>query len=345
MYQSLLKPLLFLLSPEKAHYFTVFLLKVACAIPGIKGMVKSMGSYEHPKLARNLFGLDFPGPVGLAAGFDKHAKTFNEMHTVGFDFVEVGTVTPLAQPGNPKPRLFRLPKDNALINRMGFNNHGMVAVAERLRKRKAAPIIGGNIGKNKVTPAEEALNDYVKCFNELYPVVDYFVINVSSPNTPGLRDLQRKEHLQELVGTVMKANQAKESQKPVFLKIAPDVDNAMLDDFISIVNEEGLAGIIATNTTIDRSELKTSKEQIEAIGAGGLSGKPVTARSTEVIRYIHEKSGGKIPIIGVGGIHSAQDAIEKLKAGACLIQLYTGFIYEGPKLIKEIKKAIVKEGL
>jgi dihydroorotate dehydrogenase len=287
-------------------------------------------------------GLTFPNPVGLAAGLDKDAIAFNELGDFGFGFIEIGTVTPKPQEGNEKPRLFRLVKNEALINRMGFNNKGVDAAAVLLKKRKDPTlIIGGNIGKNKVTPNEKATDDYVYCFNALFDVVDYFVVNVSSPNTPNLRDLQEKEPLTNLLNTLQVLNQTKKTPKPIFLKIAPDLTNTQLDDIIEIVAITKIAGVIATNTTISREGLNYTEEEIKSYGMGGLSGKPLTKRSTEVIRYLKQKSNSAFPVIGVGGIHTAQDAIEKLDAGADLIQLYTGFIYEGPGLIKDINKAIM----
>jgi dihydroorotate dehydrogenase len=297
---------------------------------------------RQPQLIRKVAGLTFPNPVGLAAGLDKDAIAFNELGDFGFGFIEIGTVTPKPQEGNEKPRLFRLVKNEALINRMGFNNKGVDAAAVLLKKRKDPTlIIGGNIGKNKVTPNEKATDDYVYCFNALFDVVDYFVVNVSSPNTPNLRDLQEKEPLTNLLNTLQVLNQTKKTPKPIFLKIAPDLTNTQLDDIIEIVAITKIAGVIATNTTISREGLNYTEEEIKSYGMGGLSGKPLTKRSTEVIRYLKQKSNSAFPVIGVGGIHTAQDAIEKLDAGADLIQLYTGFIYEGPGLIKDINKAIM----
>ena len=283
--------------------------------------------------------MKFKNPVGLAAGFDKDAKLIDEMAMLGFGFIEIGTLTPKPQEGNPQPRLFRLPQDEALINRMGFNNGGVLEAVERLKKRKSDVIVGGNIGKNKVTPNENAVDDY--CLEALHPYVDYFVVNVSSPNTPNLRDLQEKEPLKALLSAVKSANDKKEKPKPILLKIAPDLTDGQLDDIIEIVLETEIDGVIATNTTIDRSALKTDKNQVEAIGAGGVSGKVLKNRSTEVIRYLNQKSIGAFPIIGVGGIYSAEDAIEKLQAGASLVQVYSGMIYEGPSLIKRIKKGLL----
>ena len=342
MYQLLLKPLFFRLAPEKAHKTTVRLFKVLCAIPGMKSIFRSIYGVRHQGLRRELFGLTFDNPVGLAAGFDKDAEVIDEFSTLGFGFIEIGTVTPKGQPGNPQPRLFRLTEDEALINRMGFNNQGMEAALERLKKRKSGIILGGNIGKNKVTPNEQATEDYLLSFHKLHDFVDYFVVNVSSPNTPNLRELQEKEPLKQLLLTLKTANSEKSKPKPILLKIAPDLTNEQLDDIIEITQEVELDGLIATNTTISREGLQTTDETLEAIGNGGLSGKPVKQRSTEVIRYIHQRSNGQIPIIGVGGIHSAEDAIEKFEAGASLVQLYTGFVYEGPALIKRINKELLK---
>lgn len=344
MYKLLIKPLLFSLAPEKAHHLTFTTLKKLCRIPGFSRILGGIYRYESPTLKQKLFGLEFSNPVGLAAGLDKDAVLFDELGNLGFGHIEIGTLTPLPQPGNDKPRLFRLPDDQALINRMGFNNMGVDAAVERLKKRKNPKlIIGGNIGKNKNTPNEQALSDYLICFNKLFEVVDYFVVNVSSPNTPNLRSLQDKGPLTEILMGLQNENQKKSKTKPILLKIAPDLSLEQLDDIIQIVRETKIAGVIATNTTISREGLTCPKKQIEQIGAGGLSGKPLTQKSTDVIRYLNEKSGGAFPIIGVGGIHSAKDAMEKLEAGASLVQLYTGFIYEGPGLIKSINKAIEKK--
>lgn len=341
MYRFLLKPILFLLSPEKAHNLTFGLLKWMLKIPGMKVLFHRIFVYNDPLLEREVFGLKFKNPVGLAAGLDKDAKLVNELACLGFGFIEIGTVTPLPQPGNPRPRLFRLPKDEGLINRMGFNNEGAEAAALRLKKARPNIIIGGNIGKNKATLNEHAESDYEKSFNLLFDIVDYFVINVSSPNTPNLRALQEKEPLKKLLLNIKRLNQEKPISKPILLKIAPDLNNGQLDDIVAIVLETEIDGVIAANTTISRQDLSTAESEIEAIGAGGLSGKPLRNRSTEVIRYIHQHAKGAFPIIGVGGIHSPEDALEKLEAGASLVQLYTGFIYEGPSLIKRINKAIV----
>lgn len=334
---------LFLFDPEKVHHLTAKLIRFSLSIPGMKFLWTKMFCANDPKLEREVFGIKFKNPVGLGAGFDKDAKMFQDLDYCGFGFIEIGTVTPVGQPGNDKPRLFRLPQDKAIINRMGFNNEGVVAAAERLKNRTNKIIIGGNIGKNKNTSNEDAINDYLVCFEALYEVVDYFVVNVSSPNTPNLRALQEKKPLMDLLSALMIENGLKRVQKPILLKIAPDLTNEQLDDIIEIVQTTKIAGVIATNTTISRENLKTDSAKVEQIGMGGLSGLPVKERSTEVIRYLSQKSNKAFPIIGIGGIHSAQDALDKLEAGADLIQLYTGFIYEGPKLIKEINQAILKK--
>lgn len=343
MYQ-LFRSILFRFDAEKVHYFVVGLLKLMVKFPPSRWIFRSIYHVEHPSLEREFIGLKFPNPVGLAAGFDKNAKFFDEMESCGFGFIEIGTVTPLAQPGNDLPRLFRLKKDEAILNRMGFNNEGVQAAVNHLKARKDKRlIIGGNIGKNKWTPNEEALNDYLICFEALFDEVDYFVVNVSSPNTPNLRALQEKEPLMELLSTLQEKNEAKPKAKPILLKIAPDLTNEQLDEIIEIVQETKIAGLIATNTTISREGLQTPSAEVEALGAGGISGKPLTKRSTEVIRYIHDQSKGTIPMIAVGGIHSAKDALDKLDAGATLVQLYSGFIYEGPGLVKEINQALIKK--
>ena len=334
--------ILFLFDPEKVHYFTAFLIKSMLKIPGMKFIWTKLYLVKDSRLEKTVFGIKFENPVGLAAGFDKNATMYNDLSYCGFGFIEVGTVTPKGQPGNEKPRLFRLKDDQGIINRMGFNNDGVKIAIENLKKNKTKIIIGGNIGKNKITSNENALNDYVYAFNELFDYVDYFVVNVSSPNTPNLRELQEKEPLKQLLVEIKRHNSLKAQPKPILLKIAPDLTNEQLDDIIEIVDEIKLDGIIATNTTISRDNLThTSSQKIESIGAGGLSGIPVKNRSTEVIRYLSEKSKKSFPIIGVGGIHSAEDALEKIEAGADLVQLYTGFIYEGPALVKRINKAIL----
>lgn len=338
-YKILIRPLLFKIDPERVHHLLIFILR----IPGLSKILSTIYKCNSNQLSRSVFGLTFSNPVGLAAGFDKNAQIVDQLGDLGFGFVEIGTVTPRPQPGNDRPRIFRLKKDSALINRMGFNNDGLAKVRKRLTRSGAGVIVGGNIGKNKVTPNEEAWHDYQLGFEQLYDVVDYFVVNVSSPNTPGLRELQEKEPLTRILANLQKHNAQKPERKPILLKIAPDLTNSQLDEIISIVLETKIDGIIATNTTITRNNLTTESAVISSIGDGGLSGKPLTERSTEVIRYISTKSNHKIPVIGVGGIHSPQDALNKLAAGACLIQLYTGFIYEGPALIKRIKQNLISE--
>jgi len=337
MYKSIIRKILFKIDPEKVHHFTFYFLKTLFKFHFIKSVTKDIFCVEDKKLERKLFGLTFKNPVGLAAGFDKNAVLFDEFANYGFGFVEIGTVTPKPQAGNPKKRLFRLKEDEAIINRMGFNNDGVKVIAERLRKRKSDIIIGGNIGKNKTTPNENAVDDYIVCFHELFDVVDYFVVNVSSPNTPNLRSLQDKKPLTNLLQTLQDENLKKEKQKPILLKIAPDLTDEQLLDIIDIIRITKIAGVIATNTTISRANLKSEKKN----ETGGLSGKPVKDRSTEVIRFLSERSNKAFPIIGVGGIHSAKNAQEKLDAGADLVQIFTGFIYEGPGLVKKINKSLI----
>ena len=338
---AIIKKILFSIGPEEAHHWVMKKLNAAYSFPVSRSWMKKKFVLKHPDLERKVFGFNFPNPVGLAAGFDKDAKYSDALACLGFGFIEIGTVTPRPQPGNPQPRLFRLPKDQALINRMGFNNDGAEAAAKRLRRRKENIIIGGNIGKNKDTANEDAMLDYEKGFKQLYDVVDYFVVNVSSPNTPGLRALQDRGPLMEILNHLKVINNELGNPKPILLKIAPDLTNEQLDDITDIINETGIAGIVATNTTIDRRNLTTAKDEVEQIGAGGLSGYPLRERATEVIRYLHQKSNGVFPIIAVGGIFTAEDAIEKLEAGASLVQVYTGFIYEGPAIARNICKGIL----
>ncbi len=338
---AFVQKLLFLLPAESAHHFTTKLLRLLFLIPGVKLIFKSAYVVNNPLLEKNVFGLKFKNPVGLAAGFDKNGAFTKEFAAMGFGFVEIGTVTPKAQPGNPKPRLFRLKDDQALINRMGFNNEGVERVILNLQKKSSDVIIGGNIGKNKITPNESAIEDYKISFNALFPHVDYFVVNVSSPNTPGLRELQEKEPLLKLLQEITTLNKKKGSPKPILLKIAPDLTQTQLDDILEIVDQVNMAGIIATNTTIDRSGLKTSTQEIEKIGAGGLSGKPLFGKSTEIIRYLKQKKPN-LTIIAVGGINTPAQAIEKIHAGADLVQIYTGLVYQGPTLIRNINRAILK---
>jgi dihydroorotate dehydrogenase len=339
----LIKPVFFKFDPEKVHHFVVKRLNwFHQHFPLGKTILRSSFDVHIKGLEREVFGIKFKNPVGLAAGFDKNGEYIEALSDLGFGFIEVGTVTPLPQPGNDLPRMFRLPQDEALINRMGFNNKGVDTLAERLRVLKAKDkniVVGGNIGKNKNTPNEEAVNDYIKCFDRLFDVVDYFVVNVSSPNTPGLRALQEKEPLMLLLQTLQDKNNKNGISRPILLKIAPDLTDEQLDDIIEIVNTTRIAGVIATNTTIDRTGLYTPASLAKE--TGGLSGKPLTKRSTEVIRYLSTKSNRSFPIIGVGGIHSPQDAKDKMEAGASLVQLYTGFIYEGPGIVKRICKTLV----
>lgn len=328
--------------PEQAHLITTTLLKIICKIPGGIFLFELLFRYKNKKLEREVFGIKFENPIGLAAGFDKEAEFIDEFASLGFGFIEIGTITPKGQPGNPKPRLFRLKADEALINRMGFNNQGVEHAVDLLKKRKSNVIVGGNIGKNKVTPNDEASRDYELCFEALFDHVDYFAINVSSPNTPNLRELQEKEPLKQLLLRLQKRNNNKKHPKPMLLKIAPDLSDEQLDNIIEIVEEVKLAGVIATNTTISRAGLRSEKKFVEQIGNGGLSGKPVKDRSTQVIKYLKDNARTPFPIIGVGGINSPEDALEKINAGASLIQLYTGFIYQGPKLITRINKLLIK---
>ena len=340
MYKTLVRHILFRKDPENAHHIAFTWIKRLFKIPGVVTIANALYNHKDKELSVECFGLRFPNPVGLAAGFDKDAKLFDELSAFGFGFIEIGTLTPIGQAGNPQPRLFRLPEDLSLINRMGFNNCGVEEAITRLKQKKTDILIGGNIGKNKDTPNDKAVEDYIKCFHALYDYVDYFVVNVSSPNTPHLRALQEKEPLKALLQTLQKegANYAK--QKPILLKIAPDLTCEQLDDIIEIAIDVRLDGLIATNTTIHREGLSTSESKINEMGDGGLSGQAIRARSTEVIKYLADRSKGRFPIIGVGGINTAEDAIEKLRAGATLLQVYTGFVYEGPAMLKKINKEI-----
>ena len=338
MYKLIIKPLLFFFDPEWVHHTVFKSIKIAHKIPGISYLLRTAFSIKDKGLERKLFGLTFPNPVGLAAGFDKDAKLFQELSNFGFGFVEIGTLTPKPQDGNPKKRMFRLPEDEGLINRLGFNNQGVEAAVKRLKKNQGV-LIGGNIGKNKITPNEDAVNDYIYCFEALFDHVDYFVVNVSSPNTPNLRALQDKEPLTHLLSTLKGLNDQKDKPKPILLKIAPDLSDDQLLDIIEIVTSVKIDGVIATNTTLSREGLQSKNKEEK----GGLSGRPLTKRSTEVIRFLVEKSNNAFPIIGVGGVHKPQDAIEKLEAGAALVQLYTGFVYEGPGVVKRINKALIQK--
>jgi len=342
MYKSIIRPILFKFYAEDIHHFVRFCLRSFFIIPGFRWFAEKLFTVNDKRLEREVFGLKFTNPVGIAAGFDKDATMFNELSYLGFGHIEIGTVTPIGQSGNPKPRLFRLPKDNALINRMGFNNGGVLAAAENLKKKNTKAIIGGNIGKNTLTPNEKAVDDYVAVFEGLFDVVDYFVVNVSCTNISDLHELQDQEYLEAILNAVMEKNKAKPKQKPILLKVSPDLNNAQLDEVIEVIAKTKIQGVIASNTSVSRTGLKTDEEKVKAIANGGLSGKPLNKRSTEVISYLHGKSKGAFPIIAVGGIFTAEDAIEKLNAGASLVQVYTGFIYEGPFLAKRINEAILK---
>jgi len=343
MYKSIIRPILFLFYAEDVHHFVGSCLRLFFSVPGSKWIARKIFAVEDKRLEREVFGLKFPNPVGIAAGFDKEAKMYADLAQLGFGHIEIGTVTPKGQGGNPKPRLFRLPKDKALINRMGFNNFGVEEAAKNLTNRKGKTIIGGNLGKNTLTPNEKAVDDYVAVFDGLYDVVDYFVVNVSCPNISDLHELQDQEYLEAILTAVMDKNRSKANIKPVVLKVSPDLNEGQLDEVIAVIAKTGIHGIIAANTSVSRKGLATDQEQIKAIANGGLSGKPLSKRSTEVISYLHTKSKGAFPIIAVGGIFTAEDAIEKLNAGASLVQVYTGFIYEGPFIAKRINKALLKQ--
>ena len=346
MYKLFLRPLFFLFPPERIHYLSMDFLAFLCRIGPIRWCIRALFMVEESDgLTRKVMGLDFKHPVGLAAGFDKDARYLHALSCLGFSHVEVGTVTPKPQEGNAQPRLFRLPADQALINRMGFNNQGLEAMVSRLKNRPKDLIIGGNIGKNKVTPNEEALNDYTTCFHALHPYVDYFVINVSSPNTPGLRELQEKEPLKRIIKAVMDASKEKEVKRPVLLKIAPDLTEGQLDDILDIAKTESLAGLICTNTTVSREGLRTDNKRVAEIGNGGLSGKPVHERSNEVLSYLAKRKPASLVLIGVGGVFTGEDTQGKLNAGADLVQVYTGFIYEGPSMMGKICRALNQQNM
>ena len=342
MYKLFIRPFLFLFDPEKIHYFTFSLIRFLCKIPLMSLMLRKIYKIEDKRLERTLFGIKFKNPVGLAAGFDKNAVLYNELANFGFGFIEIGTVTPLGQEGNPKKRLFRLKHDAGIINRMGFNNDGLETVIQQLKKNKGKLIIGGNIGKNTQTSSDLYTRDYELCFKGLHPFVDYFVLNVSCPNVGSHAKLNDKSYLIELISAVQKLNKQELTQKPILLKIAPDLNNNQLDEIIELVAETKIDGVIASNTSVTRNNLKASDQLLKEIGNGGLSGQPIKELSTRVIRYLAQNSNKAFPIIGVGGIHSAQDALDKIEAGADLVQIYTGFIYEGPGLIKKINKALLK---
>ncbi len=340
MYKRILRPLLFLLPPETVHDLIVSMVRTGHRIPGVKRLLRSAFSFRHPRLGKEVLGLWFENPVGLAAGFDKNASFFKAFRMFGFGFIEVGTVTPEPQPGNPRPRSFRLPRDKALINRMGFNNLGVEAAVKRLKSRSEGYIVGGNIGKNTLTPNDRAVDDYARCFDQLYDHVDYFVVNVSCPNISDMAELQDEEKLREILRRLVGIRETKQVRKPVLLKISPDLNWKQIDESLLIIRETGLDGIVATNTTITRDHLETPGERIKQIGRGGLSGSPLRDRSTEVIRYIRRKTGPGFPIIGVGGIMTVQDALDKIDAGADLLQIYTGFIYEGPCFVRRILRRL-----
>ena len=342
MYKLIIRPLFFLFDPEKIHYFTFSLVKILSKIPLVSSLFRYFYQVNDKKLERTLFGLTFKNPVGLAAGFDKNAVLYNELANFGFGFIEIGTVTPKGQVGNPKKRLFRLKDDQGIINRMGFNNEGLQIAIEQLKKNKGRVIIGGNIGKNTQTLPENYTEDYKECFKGLHPYVDYFVLNVSCPNVGSHAKLNDKDYLLELISECQKLNNQEETQKPILLKIAPDLNDEQLNEIIELVAETKIDGVIASNTSTTRDNLKASKERLQEIGNGGVSGQPIKNQSTEVIKYLADNSNKSFPIIGVGGIHSEKDALEKIKAGADLVQIYTGFIYEGPSLVKRINKAILK---
>ncbi len=343
MYKAIIRPFLFLFDPEAVHHFTFKMIKLTAKIPFVSKWRRNKYGVENPALGKTLFGLNFKNPVGIAAGFDKNALLLNELEDFGFGFVEIGTVTPRPQVGNPKKRLFRLKKDQGLINRMGFNNEGVDAISNRLKEKKTNLIIGGNIGKNTATSNEVSKPDFVENFEKLHPYVDYFVVNVSCPNVGDTAKLQDKDFLVDLLTTLIQRNKNFAVQRPILLKIAPDLNKIQLDEVVEIVLESEIDGIIAANTSVDRSDLQTAETRLNEIGNGGLSGKPITKKSTEVIRYLAQKSNKAFPIIGVGGIHSAEDALEKIAAGADLVQIYTGFVYEGPNLVKSINQALLKQ--
>jgi len=343
VYKLLIRPILFLFDPEKVHYFTFSLIRILCKIPYVASVFRSLYQVKNKKLERKLFGLTFINPVGLAAGFDKNAVLYNELANFGFGFIEIGTVTPKGQLGNPKKRLFRLKEDQGIINRMGFNNDGVEEAIKNLKKNKHKVIIGGNIGKNTETKLEDYTQDYLEVFKELHPFVDYFVLNVSCPNVGSHAKLSDKDYLFELITECQSQNNLFKIKKPILLKIAPDLNNSQLDEIIELVAETKIDGVIASNTSTTRDNLNVSKERLQEIGNGGVSGQPIKDQSTQVIKYLADTSNKSFPIIGVGGIHSAEDALEKLNAGADLVQIYTGFIYEGPGLIKKINKALLKK--
>jgi dihydroorotate dehydrogenase len=342
MYKRFIRPLLFLISPETVHHIIVFIVRFGFKIPGITPLVNKIYNYQDQRLNRELLGLNFKNPVGLAAGFDKNARFYREFSSFGFGYIEIGTVTPVGQPGNPRPRLFRITADQGLINRMGFNNLGLDEAIRKLKTKPEGLIIGGNIGKNTATPNDQAVEDYARCFEGLYPYVDYFVVNVSCPNISDLSELQDKEMLEGILVRLSVIRGSKVKKKPILVKISPDLNLKQIDDVLELIYMTGMDGIVATNTTLSRENLKSKTDLIKKIGSGGLSGKPLRLRSTQIIRYIAEKTQGSLIIIGTGGIMNPDDAIEKINAGAHLLQIYTGFIYEGPAIVKKINKALLK---
>ncbi len=341
MYKKIFRPILFRFNPERIHHWTIAALRFAGRIPGVRNVVHRMFTVTDPRLERDVLGMKFPNPVGMAAGFDKDATVYRELGMLGLGFVEIGTVTPLGQPGNPKPRLFRLPKDKALINRMGFNNKGMENAADNLRGRGRKPIIGINIGKNTLTPNESAPADYLRLFRGLYEFADYFVVNVSCPNVAGLAKLQTEDYLLSIVEPLLEFRRGQNEYKPVLVKISPDLTHEEIDAVIKVVVDTVVDGIVATNTTTSREHLHISRKKLDQIGNGGLSGGPLTKRAIETVRYVHEKTEGRYPIIGTGGMMTPQDALDMLDAGADLVQIYTGLIYNGPSFAKQICKALL----
>ncbi len=353
MYKKIIRPILFRFNAERAHRLTVWALRLAGRTPLLRGILRGMFTVTDPRLEREVLGMKFPNPVGIAAGFDKDAGLYRELPMLGLGFVEVGTVTPLPQPGNPKPRLFRLPKDRALINRMGFNNKGMENAADNLRGRARggqapvgghgapSPIVGINIGKNSLTPAADAPADYLRLFRRLYEFGDYFVVNVSCPNVAGLTSMQTENQLLEIVEPMLEFRRGQNEYKPVLVKISPDLSFTQIDEVIKVVTGTLVDGIVATNTTTEREGLHISRKRLDAIGRGGLSGGPLTRRALEVVRYVHEKTDGHYPIIATGGVMSVEDALAMLDAGAHLVQVYTGLIYNGPSFARKICKALL----
>ena len=346
MYRYFIRPLLFLFKPESIHRILVTKIRIIFSIPGISAVIRSIYRLRHPKLETEFLGMKFSNPVGLAAGFDKNGEVYNEFSDFGFSHIEVGTVTPKGQPGNPKPRSFRIPSDKGLINRMGFNNHGVEELTIRLeKKRRNTLLIGGNIGKNTLTANNDAVNDYEICFRRLYGLVDYFVVNVSCPNISDLHELQDQDGLEGILGRLAQIRASETRYTPILLKISPDLNQKQVDTSISIVKKYGIDGIVATNTSVSRDNLRTPEAKIRKIGNGGLSGAPITERSIEMVRYIVAKTDGKLPVIGVGGIMTVQNALDMLDAGATLIQVYTGFIYNGPGFVKKINRAVLRRRL